>query len=84
MTISSPRLLNYSICLLPRGIRHPSSSDIFPSVSKDKHGTGSASIQAGSVLLAKGGICYIGDLCTYKKDKLELLQSGNYFTSTNQ
>lgn len=84
MTISSPRLLNYSICLLPRGIRHPSSSDIFPSVSKDKHGTGSASIQAGSVLLAKGGICYIGDLSTYKKDKLELLQSGNYFTSTNQ
>uniref|UniRef100_A0A8B9I4C3 Minichromosome maintenance domain-containing protein 2 n=1 Tax=Anser brachyrhynchus TaxID=132585 RepID=A0A8B9I4C3_9AVES len=69
------RLLNYSICLLPRGIRHPSSSDIFPSVSKDKHGTGSASIQACSVLLAKGGICYIGDLCTYKKDKLELLQS---------
>ncbi|KAM9199644.1 minichromosome maintenance domain-containing protein 2 [Mergus octosetaceus] len=74
-TLVIDRLLNYSICLLPRGIRHPSSSDIFPSVSKDKHGTGSASIQAGSVLLAKGGICYIGDLCTYKKDKLELLQS---------
>ncbi|XP_040401739.1 minichromosome maintenance domain-containing protein 2 isoform X2 [Cygnus olor] len=69
------RLLNYSMCLLSRGIRHPSSSDIFPSVSKDKHGTGRASIQACSVLLAKGGICYIGDLCTYKKDKLELLQS---------
>ncbi|XP_071890665.1 minichromosome maintenance domain-containing protein 2 isoform X2 [Anas platyrhynchos] len=74
-TLVIDRLLNYSICLLPHGIRHPSSSDIFPSVSKDKHGTGSASIQAGSVLLAKGGICYIGDLCTYKKDKLELLQS---------
>ncbi|XP_032036564.1 minichromosome maintenance domain-containing protein 2 [Aythya fuligula] len=74
-TLVIDRLLNYSICLLPRGIRHPSSSDIFPSVSKDKHGTGSASIQAGSVLLAKGGICYIGDLSTYKKDKLELLQS---------
>ncbi|KAJ7411975.1 MCM domain-containing protein 2 [Willisornis vidua] len=56
-------------------IRHPPSSEIFPSVSKDKHGTGSASIHACSTVLAKGGICYIGDLSSYKKDKLELLQS---------
>uniref|UniRef100_H0ZUA0 Minichromosome maintenance domain-containing protein 2 n=1 Tax=Taeniopygia guttata TaxID=59729 RepID=H0ZUA0_TAEGU len=74
-TLVIDRLLNYSLCLLPRGIRHPPSSDIFPSVSKDKHGTGSASIQACSAVLAKGGICYIGDLSSYKKDKLELLQS---------
>ncbi|NXE11734.1 MCMD2 protein, partial [Lophotis ruficrista] len=74
-TLVIDRLLNYSICLLPRGIRHPSSSEIFPSVSKDKHGTGSASIHACSAALAKGGICYIGDLSSYKKDKLELLQS---------
>ncbi|KFQ06479.1 MCM domain-containing protein 2 [Leptosomus discolor] len=74
-TLIIDRLLNYSICLLPRGIRHPPSSEILPSVSKDKHGTGSASIQACSTVLAKGGICYIGDLSSYKKDKLELLQS---------
>ncbi|KAM8811155.1 minichromosome maintenance domain-containing protein 2 [Eudromia elegans] len=74
-TLIIDRLLNYSICLLPRGIRHSSSSDIFPVVSKDKHGTGSASIQACSALLAKGGVCYIGDLSSYKKDKLEFLQS---------
>ncbi|XP_032298639.1 minichromosome maintenance domain-containing protein 2 isoform X4 [Coturnix japonica] len=74
-SLIADRLLNYSLCLLPRGIRHPASSDIFPSVSKDKHGTGSASIQACSALLAQGGICYIGDLSSYKKDKLELLQS---------
>ncbi|RMC15315.1 hypothetical protein DUI87_07504 [Hirundo rustica rustica] len=72
-TLVIDRLLNYSLCLLPRGIRHPPCSDIFPSVSKDKHG--SASIQACSAVLAKGGICYIGDLSSYKKDKLELLQS---------
>ncbi|NXB73185.1 MCMD2 protein, partial [Donacobius atricapilla] len=72
-TLVIDRLLNYSLCLLPRGIRHPPASDIFPSVSKDKHG--SASIQASSAVLAKGGICYIGDLSSYKKDKLELLQS---------
>ncbi|XP_075600064.1 minichromosome maintenance domain-containing protein 2 [Balearica regulorum gibbericeps] len=74
-TLVIDRLLNYSLCLLPRGIRHPPSSEIFPSVSKDKHGTGSASIQACSAVLAKGGICYIGDLSSYKKDKLESLQS---------
>ncbi|KAM7176298.1 minichromosome maintenance domain-containing protein 2 isoform 2-T6 [Macrochelys suwanniensis] len=42
---------------------------------EDKHGTGTASIQACSALLAKGGICFIGDLLSQKKDKLELLQS---------
>uniref|UniRef100_A0A672THC7 Minichromosome maintenance domain-containing protein 2 n=1 Tax=Strigops habroptila TaxID=2489341 RepID=A0A672THC7_STRHB len=74
-TLVIDRLLNYSLCLLPRGIRHPPYSDIFPSVSKDKHGTGSASIQACSAVLAKGGICYIGGLASYKRDKLELLHS---------
>ncbi|KFP91027.1 PREDICTED: MCM domain-containing protein 2 [Apaloderma vittatum] len=74
-TLVIDRLLNYSICLLPRGVRHPPTNEIFPSVSKDKHGSGSASIQACSAVLAKGGICYIGDLSSYKKDKLELLQS---------
>ncbi|KAK2519847.1 Mcmdc2 [Columba livia] len=45
-TLVIDRLLNYSLCLLPRGIRHPPSSDIFPSVSKDKHGTGSAMLES--------------------------------------
>lgn len=68
--------MNYSVCLVPRGIRHILSSDIFPTVSKDKHGTGTASIQAGSSILAKGGICFIGELSSHKKDKLEQLQTG--------
>ncbi|XP_068018609.1 minichromosome maintenance domain-containing protein 2 [Melanerpes formicivorus] len=74
-TLVIDRLLNYSICLLPRGVRHPPASDIFPSVCKDKHGTGGASIQASSAVLAQGGVCYIGDLSSYRKDKLELLQA---------
>ncbi|XP_015264418.1 PREDICTED: MCM domain-containing protein 2 [Gekko japonicus] len=69
------RLLNYSVCLVARGIKHIPSGEVFPTVSKDKHGTGIASIQAGSALLAKGGICFIGELSSYKKDKLEQLQS---------
>ncbi|XP_074843223.1 minichromosome maintenance domain-containing protein 2 [Carettochelys insculpta] len=74
-TLIADRILNYSVSLVARGIRHPTSSDIFPTVSKDKHGTGTASIQACSALLAKGGICFIGNLLSHKKDKLELLQS---------
>ncbi|XP_027254666.1 minichromosome maintenance domain-containing protein 2 [Cricetulus griseus] len=69
------RLLNYSMNLVSRGIRHPVSTEVFPTVSKNKYGTGAVSIQAGSALLAKGGVCFIGDLTSHKKDKLEQLQS---------
>ncbi|XP_077732848.1 minichromosome maintenance domain-containing protein 2 isoform X3 [Canis aureus] len=44
-------------------------------IDRNKYGTGAVSIQAGSALLAKGGICFIGDLASHKKDKLEQLQS---------
>ncbi|KAI5938916.1 Minichromosome maintenance domain-containing protein 2 [Manis javanica] len=74
-TLLVDRLLNFSINLVPRGIRHPVSTEIFPTLSRNKYGTGAVSIQAGSALLAKGGICFIGDLASHKKDKLEQLQS---------
>lgn len=74
-TLLVDRLLNYSINLVPRGIRHPVSTEIFPTLFRNNYGTGAVSIQAGSALLAKGGICFIGDLASYKKDKLEQLQS---------
>ncbi|XP_059730406.1 minichromosome maintenance domain-containing protein 2 isoform X2 [Bos javanicus] len=74
-TLLIDRLLNFSISLVPRGIRHSVSTEIFPTVSRNKYGTGAVSIQAGSALLAKGGICFIGDLASHKKDKLEQLQS---------
>ncbi|KAG8513875.1 Minichromosome maintenance domain-containing protein 2, partial [Galemys pyrenaicus] len=74
-TLLVDRLLNFSINLVPRGIRHSVSSEIFPSLSRNKYGTGACSIQAGSALLAKDGICFIGDLTSHKKDKLEQLQS---------
>ncbi|KAK2503109.1 hypothetical protein MC885_002523 [Smutsia gigantea] len=74
-TLLVDRLLNFSINLVPRGIRHPVSTEIFPTLSGNKYGTGAVSIQAGSALLAKGGICFIGDMASHKKDKLEQLQS---------
>ncbi|XP_027628421.1 minichromosome maintenance domain-containing protein 2 [Tupaia chinensis] len=74
-TLLVDRLLNFSINLVPRGIHHPVCTEIFPTLSRNKYGTGAVSIQAGSALLAKGGICFIGDLTSHKKDKLEQLQS---------
>ncbi|XP_049637774.1 minichromosome maintenance domain-containing protein 2 [Suncus etruscus] len=74
-TLLINRLLNFSLNLVPRGIRHPVSAEIFPTLTSNKYGTGARSIQAGSALLAKGGICFIGDLTSHKKDKLEQLQS---------
>ncbi|XP_041523741.1 minichromosome maintenance domain-containing protein 2 [Microtus oregoni] len=74
-TLLVDRLLNYSMNLVSRGIRHPVSTEVFPTVSRNKYGTGAVSIQAGSALLAKGGVCFIGDLTSHKKDKLEQLQS---------
>ncbi|GAB1284789.1 Minichromosome maintenance domain-containing protein 2 [Apodemus speciosus] len=74
-TLLVDRLLNFSMNLVSRGIHHPVCTDIFPTVSRNKSGSGAVSIQAGSALLAKGGICFIGDLTSHKKDKLEQLQS---------
>ncbi|XP_058131588.1 minichromosome maintenance domain-containing protein 2 isoform X2 [Dasypus novemcinctus] len=74
-TLLVDRLLNFSINLVPRGVRHPASTEIFPTLSKNKCGTGAVNVQAGSALLAKGGICFIGDLSSHKKDKLEQLQA---------
>ncbi|KAM6215591.1 minichromosome maintenance domain-containing protein 2 [Rhynchocyon petersi] len=74
-TLLVERLLEFSITLIPRGIHHPISSEVFPTLSRNNHGTGAVSIQGGSALLAKGGICFIGDLSLHKKDKLEQLQS---------
>nr|XP_004653363.3 minichromosome maintenance domain-containing protein 2 [Jaculus jaculus] len=74
-TLLVDRLLNFSISLVPRGIHHPVSTEVFPTVSRNKYGTGAVTIQAGSALLAKDGICFIGDLALHRKDKLEQLQS---------
>ncbi|KAM4029002.1 minichromosome maintenance domain-containing protein 2 isoform 2-T3 [Anomaloglossus baeobatrachus] len=69
------RLMRYGICLIPRGVHHTHFNDLFATITKDELGTGTAIIQAGSALMAKGGVCFIGDINTYKKEKLDLLLS---------
>lgn len=66
----------YSLSLACRGVRHQASAEMFASLSRDEHGAGTANIHAGSALLASGGICMLGDLGFYRKDKLDNIQSG--------
>ncbi|XP_073439993.1 minichromosome maintenance domain-containing protein 2 [Dendrobates tinctorius] len=74
-TMIVERLMRYSICLIPRGVHHTHFNDLFATVTKDELGTGTAIIHAGTALMAKGGVCFIGDINTYKKEKLDLLLS---------
>ncbi|XP_069369127.1 minichromosome maintenance domain-containing protein 2 isoform X3 [Paralichthys olivaceus] len=74
-TLVLDRLLTYSLSLAFRGVRHPASGEMFASLSRDEHGAGTANIHAGSALLATGGICMVGELGCYKKDKLDSIQS---------
>ncbi|XP_077480785.1 minichromosome maintenance domain-containing protein 2 isoform X1 [Stigmatopora argus] len=69
------RLMTYGLSLAQRGVRHPASGKLFASLSQDEHGAGTANIHAGSVLLAGGGVCMLGDLSGFKKDKLDAIQS---------
>ncbi|KAJ8376638.1 hypothetical protein SKAU_G00072180 [Synaphobranchus kaupii] len=74
-TLIIERLMTYSLGLAGRGIRHQVTGELFASLSRDEHGTGAANVHAGSALLASGGVCLLGDLASYRKDKMDALQS---------
>ncbi|XP_070709339.1 minichromosome maintenance domain-containing protein 2 [Pempheris klunzingeri] len=74
-TLILDRLMTYGLSLACRGVRHKASREMFASLSRDEHGAGTANIHAGSALLATGGICMLGDLGSYKKDRLDAIQS---------
>jgi len=68
--------MTYGLSLACHGVRHQASGEMFASLSRDEHGAGTANIHAGSALLATGGICMLGDLGCYKKERLDAIQSG--------
>ncbi|XP_060921111.1 minichromosome maintenance domain-containing protein 2 [Labrus mixtus] len=74
-TLILDRLMTYSLGLACRGVRHQATGEMFASLSRDEHGAGTANIHAGSALLATGGVCMLGDLGCYKKDRLDAIQS---------
>ncbi|XP_066533264.1 minichromosome maintenance domain-containing protein 2 isoform X3 [Hoplias malabaricus] len=73
------RLMTYSLGLACRGVRHPVNGELFAFLSRDEHGIGTANIHAGSAMLACGGVCLLGDLTCYKRDKMDTLQSGKKY-----
>lgn len=70
------RLMTSSLHMSAHGVRHQATGEMFASLSRDAHGAGTANIHAGSALLASGGICMLGDLGSYKKERLDAIQSG--------
>ncbi|XP_040289805.1 minichromosome maintenance domain-containing protein 2 [Bufo bufo] len=82
-TLIVDRLMRYSICLVPRGVCHTHFNDIFATVTKDELGTGTAIIHAGSALMAKAGVCFIGDINMNKKENLDHLSSVLESRNTN-
>uniref|UniRef100_A0A672NQ15 Minichromosome maintenance domain-containing protein 2 n=1 Tax=Sinocyclocheilus grahami TaxID=75366 RepID=A0A672NQ15_SINGR len=74
-TLIIDRLMRYSLPLASRGIHHALTGELLASLSRDEHGAGTANIHAGLALLASGGVCLLGDLTCYKKDKMDMLQS---------
>ncbi|XP_029935177.1 minichromosome maintenance domain-containing protein 2 [Myripristis murdjan] len=74
-TLILDRLMAYSLNLACRGVKHQALRELFASLSRDNHGAGTANIHAGSALLATGGICMLGDLGSYRRDRLDAIQS---------
>ncbi|XP_051538860.1 minichromosome maintenance domain-containing protein 2 [Myxocyprinus asiaticus] len=73
-TLIIDRLMRYSLGLAQRGIHHTMTGELLASLSRDEYGVGTANIHAGSALLATGGVCLLGDLICYKRDKIDMLQ----------
>lgn len=68
--------MTYGLNMAAHGVRHQATGEMFASLSRDVHGAGTANIHAGSALLATGGVCMLGDLGCYKKERLDAIHSG--------
>ncbi|XP_071786682.1 minichromosome maintenance domain-containing protein 2-like isoform X2 [Asterias amurensis] len=62
------RLLLYGASFAPRVIIHNSSQPLLVSIRKDPAVLESYTIDAGSVLLARQGVCLLGDLYNHKRE----------------
>ncbi|KAI8518457.1 Minichromosome maintenance domain-containing protein 2 [Branchiostoma belcheri] len=73
-TLVLSRLLTYCAAMSSRCVHHTADKHLFAKVTKDTHGTGTCSIDAGSLLLSHGGCCFLGDLGQVKRDVQSSLQ----------
>ncbi|XP_064636967.1 minichromosome maintenance domain-containing protein 2-like [Lineus longissimus] len=68
------QLLMYAASFSERTIVHSSGHHLMGKALKDKHSSGSYFVEGGSLLLANGGVCYLGDVGRFKKKTMEELQ----------
>ncbi|XP_035665336.1 minichromosome maintenance domain-containing protein 2-like [Branchiostoma floridae] len=73
-TLLLSRLLTYCAAMSSPCVHHTVDKHLFAKVTKDTHGTGTCSIDAGSLLLSHGGCCFLGDLGQVKRDVQSSLQ----------
>ncbi|XP_056010185.1 minichromosome maintenance domain-containing protein 2-like [Ostrea edulis] len=69
------RLLQYAMQFTRRSLAHSSGNHLAAKVIPDKYNSSNYFIEGGSLLLASGGICYVGDVRKLKKQTFERLQS---------
>ena len=79
------KLLQYGMSLAERSTTHSADiNDLIPSPSpcavncglvSSAHKCGTLYTDAGSILLSRGGVCYLGELQRYKKQTLQLIRA---------
>ncbi|GAB1608754.1 minichromosome maintenance domain-containing protein 2-like [Argonauta hians] len=69
------RLLHYSLQYCPRSVTHSVNNHLTGKVSADTYCMAPYFVEAGSLLLASSGVCYLGDVAQYKKSFVENLRS---------
>jgi DNA replicative helicase MCM subunit Mcm2 (Cdc46/Mcm family) len=70
------QLLMYAASFSERTIVHSAGHHLMGKALTDKHCSGSYFVEGGSLLLANGGVCYLGDVGRMKKKSMEELQQG--------
>lgn len=69
------QILLYSLRFCPRAIRHTANNYLTGKVTADSYCSAPYFVEAGSLLLASDGVCYLGDVSQHKKNTTERLRS---------
>ncbi|XP_070552416.1 minichromosome maintenance domain-containing protein 2-like [Ptychodera flava] len=67
-TVILNRLLMHGASFASCHLHHTGNDSLFATVTKNTTGTGACTIDGGSLMLCRDGICTLGDLTYYKKD----------------
>ncbi|XP_069129789.1 minichromosome maintenance domain-containing protein 2-like isoform X2 [Argopecten irradians] len=70
------QLMNYTQHFTSRSFIHSSVNHLAGKVSKDRYSAGSQYfVEGGSLMYGKDGVCYLGDICRFRKSICEHIQT---------